>query len=190
MAKPAVSEPAATEPKKSLRNDFINVYEHVKTSSALIEIKNGGLCDLAAGCAQHGRGEDLRAGAYEPSGLSPSDPLHASLNPIPRHDPSLSDARAPDCFTPLDPSSCALNSCYRCLLCSKNSKVIIWQSTVHFELECSAKRCASMSLQHLTGALFCACLLTLAIWTFARRWPSRTLGGPIQCLCLRLLRHR
>jgi hypothetical protein len=24
--------PAATEPKKSVRNDFINVYEHVKTS--------------------------------------------------------------------------------------------------------------------------------------------------------------
>jgi hypothetical protein len=25
-------EPAATEPKQSVRNDFINVYEHVKTS--------------------------------------------------------------------------------------------------------------------------------------------------------------
>jgi len=31
---------------------------------------------------------------------------------------------------------------------------IIWQSTVVFELECTAKRCATMSLQHLTGASF------------------------------------
>ena len=50
--------PAATEPKKSLRNDFINVYEHVRRLEALIESKNGGLCDLAAGCAQHGRCDD------------------------------------------------------------------------------------------------------------------------------------
>jgi hypothetical protein len=50
--------PAATEPKKSLRNDFINVYEHVRRLEALLESKNGGLCDLAAGCAQHGRCDD------------------------------------------------------------------------------------------------------------------------------------
>ena len=139
--------------------------------------QNGCPCVPAGGGPQHGRRHHRCAGACAHSGHIPIELSHAFMIGTTTDPLRLSSACRDNHPRHLDVSMSALNVQIRSLMCCQESMVLLWLSTVDFELRARGGKVRSACPARCPNPPTLACIPTLLPLTFCAGPSTEKFGG-------------